>query len=357
MRRQTDQPAPARANRRCRWMSLCAIGLCLAGCAKPAGVIFPPLDKPLAWPGGSEPDRIRYVGQLVTSVDLKPAVPFGQGLVDALFGKKDINSMLTPYALCTDGAQRLFVADTNAQFVHVFDLERRTYEQWRPPKETPFSQPVGIAYDPAGRLFVADSIAACVFVFDASGKPMGHIGSGLLSRPCGIAYDPSNSRLLVADTAAHQLIALSATGQLLARIGQRGTELGEFNYPTNVAVDTQGRIYVSDSLNFRVQQLSPDLKPLRQIGRKGDMPGYFSHPKGLALDSQDHLYVVDANFEAVQIFNSSGTLLMDFGEEGQGPGEFWLPAGIFIDRLDRIWIADSYNRRVQVFDYVPENKP
>ena len=40
--------------------------------------------------------------------------------------------MLTPYAVCTDGQDRLFVADTNAQTVHVFDLRTRRYEQWKP---------------------------------------------------------------------------------------------------------------------------------------------------------------------------------------------------------------------------------
>src|SRR5205807_7758485 len=100
--------------------------------------------------------------------------------------------------------------------------------------------------------------------------------------------------------------------ELLARIGSRGTEPGQFNYPTNVALDSHGRIYVSDSLNFRIQQFGPDFAPIRQIGRKGDLPGYFGQPKGIAIDSQDHLYVLDAHFEAVQVFDAMGQLLMDF---------------------------------------------
>ena len=85
---------------------------------------------------------------------------------------------------------------------------------------------------------------------------------------------------------------LSRTGELESRIGQRGTALGQFNYPTHVMIDHAGRIYVSDTLNFRVQQFSPDLKPVRQIGSKGDLPGYFSQPKAIAVDSQDHVYVI-----------------------------------------------------------------
>jgi DNA-binding beta-propeller fold protein YncE len=337
----------------------CVIILVLfTGCAQKQGEVFPALAKPVLFPSPPEKTRIRYVGQLSTSADLKSPGNLASGIGDVLFGKKPDSSMLSPYALCTDGANRLFVADSNAQLVHVFDINNRHYEQWKPAiGDKRFSQPVGIAYDPAGKLFVSDSAAGCIYIFDRNGKTLGVIGQGILQRPCGLAFDPKTSHLFVADTGLHQVVILSPTGTQLARLGSRGTGLGQFNFPTNVAIDHQGRIYVSDSLNFRVQQFGPDFAPRRQIGRKGDMPGYFSQPKGIAVDSDDHLYVVDSNFEAVQIFDAEGTLLLNFGAEGRGPAEFWLPAGIFIDPANRIWIADSYNRRVQVLDYVPEAQP
>jgi DNA-binding beta-propeller fold protein YncE len=38
--------------------------------------------------------------------------------------------------------------------------------------------------------------------------------------------------------------------------GGGGTELGEFNFPTGVAVDNIGNVYVADSLNHRIQKLT-----------------------------------------------------------------------------------------------------
>lgn len=327
----------------------------LSGCASPPGTIFPAVDPPLVWPAAPEAARIRYVGNLLMDTDLKPAKPMMQSLGEVIFGRKTAQSMLSPYAICTDGGSRLFVADSNAQLVHVFDLGSRIYARWVSPGG--MSQPVGIAYDPSGRLFVADSVAGSIEVFSAAGKHQGSIGAGIVKRPCGMAFDVARGRLLVADSGAHDVVMLSPTGHMLGRFGGRGTALGQFNYPTNVAVDSVGRIYVSDSLNFRVQQFSPELKALRQVGGKGDMPGYLSQPKGIAVDSDNHLYIVDAQFEAVQIFAPDGNLLMDWGQEGRRPGEFWLPAGIHIDQHNRIWVADVYNRRVQVFDYLPETKP
>src|SRR5262245_4197068 len=113
------------------------VGLLLAaalvgGCAKPPGTIFPPPAKPIVWPQLPEQTRVKYVGQLVTSADLKPGANIGEQIGNAIFGRKPAFSMLSPYAVCTDGRNRLFVADSNAQLVHVFDLATRKYERWFP---------------------------------------------------------------------------------------------------------------------------------------------------------------------------------------------------------------------------------
>jgi DNA-binding beta-propeller fold protein YncE len=346
----------------------------LSGCASPAGPVFPPLTEARVFPPPPDAPRIRYVGSLSTEADLKAGKSALESFGEALFGKSSVRSMLSPYAIYARGNE-LFVCDGSAQVLHVFDLETRAYRQWRPDVEPNgqthaaadadagaasrlrFSQPVALTGDAQGRIYVADSVAGAIFVFDATGHCLGDLGFGTLKRPCGIAYDPLRDRLLVTDSGHHQLLVLSTDGTLVAAIGTRGTAAGEFNFPTNVTIDHTGRVFVSDTLNFRVQVFDTDLKPMGQIGRLGDMPGYFAQPKGVAVDSENHVYVVDSQFEAVQIFTPEGQLLLSFGEEGSGQGEFWLPAGIFIDLNDRIWIADSYNRRVQVFDYLREPLP
>jgi DNA-binding beta-propeller fold protein YncE len=330
-----------------------------AGCGKPAGVIFPPVPNAPLWPAPPDAPRIKYVGELKTNEDLKPAQSFFERIGRAVFGKKDVESMLTPFAVCTDNADRVFVADSNAQLVHVFDLKTRKYTRLVPgTPDKRFAQPVGIAWDPGGRLLVADSVAACIYVFNADGSYAGILGEPRLKRPCGITVHTLTRRVYIADAGAHQIVVLSSNGNELVRIGERGTEPGQFNFPVSVAIDRQGRLYVADALNFRVQQISPDMKSVKLIGKgKGDSPGYFAQPKALSVDNDDNLYVIDNQFETVQMFNPDGQLLMDFGEEGHGMGQFWLPTGIFVDYGRRIWVADSYNRRIEVFDNLPEVKP
>lgn len=325
-----------------------------SGCGRPAGVVFEPSDGRYRWPPPPDEARVAYVGQLRANQDLKPGRSFGQRVGAALFGREAALTMLSPLAVCTDGADRVFVADSNAQLVHVFDLATRKYQRWRPPEKLgAFSQPVGLAWDPAGRLLVSDSVQAAILVFGTRGEYLGALAGDRLSRPCGLAVAPGSRQIVVADAGAHQVVFLSPEGAELGRLGSRGSEPGRFNFPTNVALDARGNLYVSDSLNFRVQVFGPDLVPIRQIGRKGDMPGYFAQPKGVAVNAEGNLFVVDAHFEAVQLFDPEGTLLLTFGREGHGPGEFWLPAGIFADAKGRLWIADSYNQRIQVFELIP----
>lgn len=322
----------------------------LSSCATPAGRILEAGDAAPSWPAPPDPARLRFLGEISTDKDLKPARNFFESLGAGLFGEDAAQSMTSPMGVCTDAGSRVFVADSNGRTVHVFDLDSRRYARWEPPEE--FGLPVALAWDGAGsRLLVSDSVAACVYAFDASGAMTAKLGAGALKRPAGIASD-TGGRVFVADVGAHQIILLDSAGAEITRLGERGTDLGTFNYPTNLALDRQGRLYVSDTLNFRVQVFGPDLKPIRQIGRQGDLPGYFAQPKGVAVDPDGHVYVVDAQFEAVQLFTPEGQLLLSVGREGRGPGEFWLPAGIHIDAKGRVWIADSYNQRVQVFQYL-----
>lgn len=335
--------------------ALALLALC-AGCAKPAGPLLEPGPDAPVWPPPPNEPRVRYLGQFRTNEDLKPRRGFGQRLGRALFGGAEPLRMVGPLGLCTDGGDRLFVAGGAAQTVHVFNLQTREYELWAPPEDTDgFAHPVDVAYDAArGRLLVADAAAATVFVFQSDGAFLGTLGDDRLTRPVGLAIDPVSGDAFVADAGAHRVVVITTDDHVAHEIGERGSQPGQFNFPTYLALGPDGRLYISDSLNFRVQVFDDQGEFLRQIGEKGDMPGYLAQPKGVGVDDAGRLYIVDAHFEAVQLFDNDGRLLMTFGQEGREPGEFWLPVDIGVDGQGRIWVADSYNRRVQVFELLDE---
>lgn len=350
----TDRSHALHAARLGELGSLLACVLAAAGCASSPGVMFDPADAVYQWPAAPDEPRMRYAGQLRGETGSTSSREGLEGLGDAIFGKEPSQGMVSPLAVCTDGAQRVFVADTGARAVHVLDLASKKYQRW-PGKghESSLVLPVALAFNAQTQeLLVSDASAHAIIVFDAQGKVVRSMGEAWLSRPCGLVWDNARHRVIVVDSAAHQVVALDPQGEFLQRSGRRGGGPGEFNFPTYAAQDEQGRIYVSDSLNFRVQVLDAALSPISSFGKKGDMPGYFSQPKGVAIDREGHVYVADSNFEAIQVFDEAGTLLMTFGREGRRPGEFWLPGGMHADANGRLWVADSYNRRVQAFDAV-----
>ncbi|HHG74982.1 MAG TPA: 6-bladed beta-propeller, partial [Persephonella sp.] len=139
--------------------------------------------------------------------------------------------------------------------------------------------------------------------------------------------------------------------------GERGDKAGQFNYPTNIAVNPEnGNIYVTDTQLFRVQIFNKDFEHLITIGGNGNIPGRFARPKGIGVDSDGNIYVADAAFSNIQIFNMEGEVLYYIGGAGTEPAKFLLPAGLYIDDKDRIFVVDSLNKRIQIFKYLKEKR-
>jgi DNA-binding beta-propeller fold protein YncE len=202
-------------------------------------------------------------------------------------------------------------------------------------------------------MLFTDSKLNKVFLLSTDGKIIKPLNVGLtLDRPTGIAYSQKQDEIWVVETGLHQISVLNRKGELKKVIGHRGTGNLEFNFPTYIWIDSDGKIYIVDSMNFRIQVLTSGGEYITSFGKQGDATGSFARPRGIATDSKGNIYVVDALFNNVQIFDISGHLLYYFGSQGNGKYKFWMPSGIFIDRDDFIYISDSYNGKVQIFQLV-----
>lgn len=329
-------------------------------CHRPMKPVFSPPPTPLVWPAGPAPARIRYVGQLKSSADLKPPSKTFQSLTDFFVGKKEAQELFGPRAVAVSRDGRfVWVADPGGRCLHSFDIIGREYRKITNVGGRPLFAPVALAAVEDGGLLVCDSEGVAIHRLDIA---TGAFRESLrlpedVQRPVALCHNDQRDELFVVDILDHNIKVLDRNSRLLRSMGTRGNAPGEFNFPSDIAC-TGSTLWIADTGNHRVQGLTLDGTPVRSFGQAGDAPGDLAMPKGVALDSDGHLYVVDARFENVQIFSPEGELLLYFGEEGTGPGAFWLPAGIFVDNDDRIWICDMYNRRVQVFDYIgQESRP
>jgi DNA-binding beta-propeller fold protein YncE len=258
---------------------------------------------------------------------------------------------------------RVFVGDTAAHSIKVFDLPGRRFykigEGGGDDDREGLQLPLGLDVDRVGNLYVCDGNAKVVKVYTKDGKFLRKLGGAeWFSRPSSVAVDPDGTRIYVVDIGGtssneHRIRVFDAhSGQHLLDIGKRGSGEGELNLPRDAQVSAKdGLLYVVDSGNFRVEVFTRDGKFVRAFGQLGLQMGNFSRPKEIAIDPSGNVYVVDAGFGNAQIFNPEGQLLLPLGSRGPGdrPGHYMLPSGVAVDEDGRVYIADQYFRRVDVY--------
>ncbi len=304
------------------------------------------------WPIAPSEPRIKYLGSIYQPDDLGISEGIFGILKAAAIGEED-NSMILPMAIVVNDNGQLFVSDPGKKGIHRFDTKRGTYKLIKRTGDRDFTSPVGMAVDKQGNVLVADSEMAKVFVIKLdSDYAMPLALEEDFVRPTGIAIDKNTGWIYVVDTGIHAIYVFKNDRDLVKKIGRRGVDDGELNFPTYIWLNKVGELLVTDSLNFRIQAFTSYGVFQKSFGKAGNGTGDLARPKGVAEDSEGHIYVADSLFHNVQVFDKTGKYLLGFGEQGQGPGQFWLPVGLTITQNDKIYVADSYNKRVQIFQYI-----
>lgn len=179
--------------------------------------------------------------------------------------------------------------------------------------------------------------------------------------------DPKNAlcqAVYVADTGNNRIQKLNMQGAYLAQFGSLGLLIGQFNAPSDVAVDKYGNIWVVDRSNQRVQKFNSSFTFISAIGAGyngvsgligglGTGNGQFNNPYGVAPDSNDMLWVSDSSNNRVQKFDSNNNYLFSMPGTGttasSSNGYFSAPKAIKTDSAGNIWVGDSANNRIQKF--------
>ncbi len=304
----------------------------------------------LVWPLPPDEPRVKFVDFFYSSLDLGKKT----GIADTLFGEERIEAFVKPYGVAVDREGSIYITDVGR--IVVFDLKKKDYSVLgTEPGIGQLRIPIGIAIASDGRIFVGDTAADRVYVYK-NGKYANAFGSsGEMESPSGVALDEQRRLIYVSDSKKHYILVYSLDDyRLVKKIGERGTADGKFNFPTNIALDREGKLYVVDTGNNRVQIFDLSGKFVSAFGKIGDTAGSFARPKGIAIDSEGHIYVIDAAFQNFQIFDQQGQLLLFVGSGGQPPGKFMLPAGITLDQDDKIYVVDQVPGSIQIFQYLGE---
>lgn len=343
------------------WLA-CAALLGLAACAQlpdQSERVKAKDSRPLVFPPPPEEARFVFERAIYGSADVVPEkeVSSLKKLVVGTTERGGNDPLSKPYAVAVHQG-RIFVSDTVARMVKVFDVPTGRYFTIGDDDPGRLRKPLGLDVDGVGTLYVADATTKYILAYDRDGKFLRQMGGpSMFDRLTSVTVDKKGERLYVVDIGGvssenHRVRVLDAQdGNLLFDIGKRGNGPGEFNLPRDVAIGKDGRLYVVDGANFRIQVFDAAGKYVRMFGQVGKKYGSFARPKEASTDADGNLYVIDAAFGNFQMFNTDDDLLLFVGDRSaeDGPAQYMLPSGIYVDEDGRVYMVDQWFRKVEVY--------
>jgi hypothetical protein len=257
-----------------------------------------------------------------------------------------------PYAIASDGAGNLFVADTyngtirkvvvaTGAVTTLAGTAGQLGSQDGVGAAATFSQPIGIVSDGAGSLYVTDGsirkidVATRTVTTLSAGPPRTNGYPG----PSGITFDGAGHLFFIdSQTAVYELVI--ANGNIRQIAGSAGV-LGSVNgtgaaarfwVPEDLVSDGAGNLFVADTGNYVIRKIVVATRAVTTLaGRLGGGQGStdgrganarFSYPRGIAFDGTGNLYVADGNIVR-KIVASNGTVSTVVG----APGSFGVALG------------------------------
>ena len=237
-------------------------------------------------------------------------------------------------------------------------------------KKGTMKTPWGVVVSKDEKVVVSDFESNCLLVFSKDGnllQTIGKEGKGEVEfkSPRGLACTPAN-HIIVAEKGNHRLQEVTLEGQFVRffgtnESGKAGSENGQFNSPTGVAVNSEAIVFATDSLNHRIQYFKPNGTFLgviekREHGNGLNDPSSISIYKQLRIQgegSRELIFVTERQGHQVQCFEKEDGMYVSvkmFGERGVNKGQMREPVGIQVDQKSGyVFVTELYNHRISIF--------
>jgi poly(3-hydroxybutyrate) depolymerase/sugar lactone lactonase YvrE len=229
--------------------------------------------------------------------------------------------------------------------------------------------PLGLVVDREGSLFVADTYKRRVQKVEADGTIRTVVDPSALGLPAAVAVDSqgnlfiadSDAHLIRKMSPDGSLTTVAGTGAA-GFSGDQGPAIAALlNAPSGLAVDREGNLYIADRYNHRIRRLALDGR-ISTVAGTGT-PGFagdespatatsLNFPSGVAVDSQGNLFIADSFNHRVRRVGIDGVMTTVIGgEPGSGSGgalalPLHYPASVAVDQAGYLLVADPFHHRV-----------
>ncbi len=256
-----------------------------------------------------------------------------------------------PRAIAAEPDGSVFVVDKNGR-IQRFNADGEFETFWRMP-ETEKGKPVGLTVHPDGRIFVADTHYHRVMIFDRDGKSLGSFGSlgtgdGEFQLPTDVAVDADGFIYVSEYQGNDRITKWSADLRFVAFLGDTPIEGKRLSRPAGIDIDDEQTLWVADACNHRIVRLSLDGEVLNTFGEFGSQPGQLRYPYDLSVSPDGEIMVCEYEGNRLQWFSKDGRSLRCWGRAGRKPGELFAPWGATYGPKERVYVVDSLNSRVQI---------
>ena len=223
--------------------------------------------------------------------------------------------------------------------------------------ETGAQAAVDIAVSADGVVAIADAGGA-VRIIGRDGSQR-EIGRGVLERPSGIAWVGRD--IAVSDARLRAVIVFGTDGTERRRLGVggagvHGTGVGSMGEPRGLHAADDGTVFVADRLLDCIWRIAADGTMVR-LGERGSNPGQFRSPRDVVVRERGGtrcILVADELNHRVQIVDDAGRHLGFFGMHAliprQGEGRIHYPVSLALaPDGESLAVAEAFEDRVQVF--------
>ncbi len=245
----------------------------------------------------------------------------------------------------------VFVVDKDAR-VQRFAADGTLETYWRMPERAK-GKPVGLTVHPDGRIFVADTHYSRVLIFDREGNLLDSFGSegfgdGQFQLPTDVAIDAEGFIYVSEYNGNDRITKWSPELQFVKVIGDGLIQGEPLRRPAGLEIDKQQTLWVADACNHRIIRFSLTGEVLFTFGSFGENPGELRYPYDISISPDQTLLVCEYGGNRLQWFSTEGRSLRLWGRSGRAPGELFSPWGATWGPGGKIYVVDSLNNRVQI---------